>query len=415
MVSVHTSPLDQPGTGDAGGMNVYVVETAKRLAGLGVRVEIFTRATSGDLAPTVELAPGVLVRHVPAGPFEPMTKEDLPGLLCSFSAGLLRVEAQHEPGYFDLIHSHYWLSGQVGTLAQDRWRVPLVHSMHTMARVKNQWLADGDTPEPSARAVGELQVVAAADRLLANTTDEACQLVELYDADPAAVAVVPPGVDLDVFTEGVQGIARHRLGIRHDADVLLFVGRIQPLKAPDVLLRAAAEMLRRNPERRKNLVVAVVGGPSGSGVAHPEQLAKLASSLGISDVVHFAPPVGQTELADWYRAADITVVPSYNESFGLVAVESQACGTPVVAAAVGGLRTAVSDRVSGVLVEGHDPAQYATVLAKLLDEPERRMGLAAGALQHASQFGWETTARATLDVYASAVTDNQLADDDVAS
>ena len=196
MLSVHTSPLDQPGTGDAGGMNVYVVETARRLARHGVEVEIFTRATSGDLAPIVELAPGVHVRHLPAGPFEPLAKEDLPGLLCSFSTGLLRVEALHEPGYFDLVHSHYWLSGQVGTLAQDRWRVPLVHSMHTMARVKNRWLPEGDTPEPSARAVGESQVVAAADRLLANTPAEAEQLVSLYDADPSRVAVVPPGVDL---------------------------------------------------------------------------------------------------------------------------------------------------------------------------------------------------------------------------
>ena len=176
-----------------------------------------------------------------------MPKEDLPGLLCSFSTGLLRVEAQHEPGYFDLVHSHYWLSGQVGTLAQDRWRVPLVHSMHTMAKVKNQLLADGDTPEPSTRAVGESQVVAAADRLVANTSAEADQLIDLYNADPEAVAVVPPGVDLAVFTPGNRHAARERLGIASDAHLLLFVGRIQPLKAPDVLLRAAAEMLRRSP------------------------------------------------------------------------------------------------------------------------------------------------------------------------
>jgi D-inositol-3-phosphate glycosyltransferase len=396
-------------------MNVYIVETARRLAALGVEIEIFTRATSGDLVPAVELAPGVLVRHLPAGPFEPMAKEDLPGLLCSFSTGLLRVEAQHEPGHFDLVHSHYWLSGQVGTLAQDRWRVPLVHSMHTMAKVKNQWLPEGDTPEPSARAVGEAQVVAAADRLLANTKDEAQQLVELYDADPQTVAVVPPGVDLDVFTPGVQQHSRARLGIADDAQVLLFVGRIQPLKAPDVLLRAAAQMIRQSPDVRGRLVVAVVGGPSGSGLAHPEHLEKLASSLGISDVVRFAPPADQAALADWYRAADITVVPSYNESFGLVAVESQACGTPVVAAAVGGLQTAVSDGISGVLVDGHDPGDYGKVLSRLLHHPAQRMQLAAGALLHARQFGWETTARATLDVYASAIAEAEATDNVVAS
>ena len=415
VLSVHTSPLEQPGTGDAGGMNVYVVETARRLAELGVDVEIFTRATSGELPPVVDLAPGVLVRHLPAGPFEPMAKEDLPSLLCSFSTGLLRVEAQHEPGYFDLVHSHYWLSGQVGALVQDRWRVPLVHSMHTMARVKNQLLADGDTPEPSTRAVGESQVVAAADRLVANTSAEASQLVDLYDADPRTVAVVPPGVDLEVFTPGDSRAARRRLGIAADAHLLLFVGRIQPLKAPDILLRAAAEMLRRSPELRHNLVVAIVGGPSGSGLAHPEHLGKLASSLGISDVTQFAPPASQDKLADWYRAADVTVVPSYNESFGLVAVESQACGTPVVAASVGGLRTAVADGVSGLLVDGHNPGDYAAVLTELLQQPQLRADLSAGALAHAKQFGWETTARATLDVYAAAIASSQASDDVVAS
>src|SRR4029079_15152355 len=173
MLSVHTSPLDQPGTGDAGGMNVYIVETARRLAELGVDVEIFTRATSGSLPATVELAPGVMVRHIAAGPFEPMAKEDLPALLCPFASGVLRVEAHHEPGYFDLVHSHYWLSGQVGWLANERWGVPLVHSMHTMAKVKNAALAEGDVAEPTARVIGEAQVVEAADRLLASTTEEA--------------------------------------------------------------------------------------------------------------------------------------------------------------------------------------------------------------------------------------------------
>jgi D-inositol-3-phosphate glycosyltransferase len=403
MLSVHTSPLDQPGTGDAGGMNVYIVETARRLAEQGVEVEVFTRATSGDLPPVVDLAPGVLVRHVPAGPFEPMAKEDLTGLLCSFSTGLLRVEAQHDPGYFDLVHSHYWLSGQVGALAQDRWRVPLIHSMHTMAKVKNQLLADGDTPEPSARVVGESQVVAAADRLLANTVAEAEQLVELYGASPAAVAVAAPGVDLEVFTPGDQAAARRHLGLPASANILLFVGRIQPLKAPDVLLRAVAEMLRTDPGLREDLVVAIVGGPSGSGLAHPEHLDKLAGSLGISDVVRFAPPARQTDLVHWYRAADVTVVPSYNESFGLVAVESQACGTPVVAAAVGGLRTAVADGSSGLLIDGHDPRDYAAALRRTLHDSDERARLARGALRHARRFGWEQTADATLQVYSAAI------------
>jgi D-inositol-3-phosphate glycosyltransferase len=407
MLSVHTSPLDQPGTGDAGGMNVYVVELARRLAGLGSEVEIFTRATRSELPADVVLTDGVTVRHVVAGPFEGLAKEDLPGQLCAVTRGVLRVEARHEPGYFDLVHSHYWLSGQVGSLAAERWQVPLVHSMHTMAKVKNAALAEGDSPEPSARVIGEEQVVELADRLVANTPDEAAQLVDLYGADPAKVASVFPGVDLDLFTPASRLAARRRLGIRSDAHVLLFVGRIQPLKAPDMLLRAAALLLAEDQSLRDRLVVAVVGGPSGSGLVHPTHLDDLARSLGIRDVVRFMPPVAQRDLVDWYRAATVAVVPSYNESFGLVAVEAQACGTPVVAAAVGGLRTAVSDGRSGVLVPDHDPRSWAAELGALLRAPDRLATLGAGAIRHAAGFGWPATASAMLDVYAGALVDHR--------
>jgi D-inositol-3-phosphate glycosyltransferase len=250
--------------------------------------------------------------------------------------------------------------------------------------------------------------VATADRLLANTPAEAEQLIDLYDAHPAQVATVPPGVDLSRFTPGDAADARSRLGLPASAHVLLFVGRIQPLKAPDVLLHAAARLLEDDPSLRDELVVAVVGGPSGSGLAHPDHLQGLADQLGISDVVRFAPPVGQAALVDWYRAADVTVVPSYNESFGLVAIESQACGTPVVASSVGGLRTAVADGVSGVLIEGHDPLHYADALARLIREPRRRAALSAGAVQHAREFGWDATARGTLAVYEQAIAARSL-------
>ncbi|HMC71858.1 MAG TPA: D-inositol-3-phosphate glycosyltransferase, partial [Mycobacteriales bacterium] len=298
VLSVHTSPLDQPGAGDAGGLNVYVWEVAKRLAAMGIEIEIFTRATSSDLAPLVEVRPGVRVRHVTAGPYEGLDKADLPAQLCAFASGVLRVEAMHEPGYFDLVHSHYWLSGQVGWLIKERWGIPLVHSMHTMAKVKNASLADGDAPEPHARVIGEAQVVEAADRLLASTPDEAEQLTSLYDADPARVRTVAPGVDLGVFCPGDRADARRRLGIAPDAAVLLFVGRIQPLKAPDVMLRAAAQLVQSNPSLRDRLEVVVVGGPSGSGLAHPEQMDKLAVDLGIRDVTRFVRPVAQPTLAD---------------------------------------------------------------------------------------------------------------------
>ncbi|HLV74546.1 D-inositol-3-phosphate glycosyltransferase [Actinomadura hallensis] len=415
-VSVHTSPLDQPGTGDAGGMNVYIVEVAKRLAARGVEVDIFTRATCRAMPPVIELAPGVLVRNVVAGPFEELDKTELPRHLCGFTSGILRVEAAHDPGHYDLLHTHYWLSGQAGWAAKQRWGVPLVHSMHTMAKVKNAALAEGDKAEPVERVLGEEQVVASSDQLIANTDKEARELVELYGADPARVATVSPGVDLSLFrpespllARGAgllphrTGPARRRLGLPRDAYVLLFVGRIQPLKAPDVLLRAVARMLDDDPALRAKLVVAVVGGPSGSGRCRPEGLQNLAAELGITDVMRFEPPSPQEELADWYRAADVTVVPSHSESFGLVAVESQACGTPVVASRVGGLCTAVADGESGVLIPGHDPADYAAVLRRLYAEPGLHARLARGAVRHGQSFGWDATVDDLLEVYTGAM------------
>ncbi len=402
MLSVHTSPLDQPGTGDAGGMNVYVLELARQLAAHGVEVEVFTRATSSGLPPTVEVIPGVRVRHVTAGPYEGLSKEELPGQLCTFARDVLRVEAEHDLGWYDVIHSHYWLSGQVGALAADRWGVPFVHSMHTMAKVKNAALAVGDTPEPLGRIVGEEQVVEAADVLVANTAGEAQQLVDLYDADPAAIEVVHPGVDLQVFHPQDQSAARRTLGLPDDAIVLMFAGRIQPLKAPDVLLHTVALLLARCPQLRSRLVVPVVGGPSGSGLDEPRALVNLAASLGITDVVRFVPPVSQETLSKWYAAATLVCVPSYNESFGLVAVEAQACGTPVIASAVGGLTTAVADQRSGLLVHGHDPADYAAAFERVLRDPALLAEMSVAARRHACEFGWERTARATLDVYATA-------------
>ncbi|MCW2570166.1 MAG: UDP-N-acetylglucosamine [Frankiales bacterium] len=401
VLSVHTSPLEQPGTGDAGGMNVYVVETSKRLAALGVQVEVFTRATGSDLPPVVELAPGVTVRHVTAGPFEGLSKEDLPAQLCALTSGVLRTEAQHEPGWYDVVHSHYWLSGQVGWLASERWGAPLVHTAHTLAKVKNLALAVGDAPEPLRRVVGEEQVIAAADRLVANTTDEARQLVELYDAEAERVVTVAPGVDLEHFRPGEASGARTRLGIPPDAVVLLFVGRLQPLKAPDVLLRAAARMLEQDPSLRRRLVVAVIGGPSGTGLAEPEALQRLALELGIDDVTRFeSPSTGKARLRDWYRAASVVAVPSHNESFGLVALEAQACGTPVVATDIGGLRTAVHEGVSGLLVPGHDTGQWAAALSRAMD---LRSVLSPGAVAHASQFSWSQTAEGLLATYRGAL------------
>ncbi len=398
VLSVHTSPLAQPGTGDAGGMNVYVLQTALHLARRGVEVEIFTRATSSTDPPVVPVAPGVRVRNVVAGPFEGLDKNDLPTQLCAFTANVLRAEAAQEQGYYDIVHSHYWLSGQVGWLARDRWAVPLVHTAHTLAAVKNAALAVGDAPEPPLRAVGEQQVVDEADRLIVNTEDEAHQLVSLHRADPARIDVVHPGVDLEAFTPGDRQLARTRLGLGASERIIAFVGRIQPLKAPEVLLHAAAQL--------PGVRVVIAGGPSGSGLATPDALVGLTAELGISDRVTFLPPQTREELVNLYRAADLVAVPSYSESFGLVAVEAQACGTPVVAAAVGGLPVAVADGKSGSLVDGHDAGQWAAAIAALLQHAERDPDTLRGnALAQARRFSWDSTVDALLASYGRAITD----------
>ena len=402
MLSVHTSPLDQPGTGDAGGLNVYVVELAKRLADAGTKVEIFTRATQRGQAATVPLTDGVLVRHLEAGPLRDIDKADLPGQLCALTAGVLRAEANRPSGWYDAIHSHYWLSGQVGSVASERWDVPLIHSMHTMAKVKNLSLASGDSPEPSLRVLGEQQVVDCADRLIANTESEAEDLRALYGAADVQTAVVHPGVDLDQFSPGDKAAARLRHNLPQSGVVLLFVGRIQPLKSPDVVIRATAAIVAADPTVRGNLTTVVCGGPSGAGPERLDELRKLAATLGVADIVRFVPPTTRDELADWYRAADVVCVPSHSESFGLVAIEAQACGTPVAAAAVGGLFTAVADGTSGLLVRDHLTATWRDELLGLIRSPQRLESPAANAREHAERFSWNATAAATLEVYRQA-------------
>lgn len=426
MITVHTSPLEQPGTGDAGGMNVYVLELSRALARRGAEVEIYTRATSSAQPKVVDAEPGIKVVHIPAGPFEGLDKNDLPGQLCAFAAGVLRAEAHRPVDWYDVVHTHYWLSGQVGWLATERWDVPLVHSMHTMARVKNAALAPGDSPEPMVRVVGEEQVVAEADALVANTEQEAEDLVCGYDADPDRVHVVPPGVDTRLFApleatfddgdagprtvscpvddaEGGAAVAaarrtlRERLGLPPDRRVVLFAGRVQLLKGPDVLVRALGAW----PGTTARPLLAVLGGASGKATAVRE-LEALAWQEGVTDDVLVRPPVPQTELVDWFRAADLVAVPSHNESFGLVAAEALASGTPVVAAAVGGLRTVVADGESGVLVHGHDPGDWARELHDLLADDRRRTRMARAAAASAARFSWDHAAGEVLAVYETA-------------
>lgn len=388
---VHTSPLEQAGRGDAGGMNVYVIETAKKIAEQGVAVDIFTRAEKDGFEDVVELAPGVEVHHLEAGPVSKLSKEELPAHVAALNSAFFHHQEGKPNNYYDIIHSHYWISGQLGWQISERTSVPLVHNMHTTAKVKNLSLAEGDAPEPLIREIGEQQIVDNANALIANTDAEAASLVSLYGANPAKVHVVAPGVDLNLFNEGTRP--------NKDKFTVLFVGRIQPHKGPEVLVRAAAEIINMAPQLRSKLDIAIMGDNSGAGHDELSKLKTLTKFLKIEDVVRFVAPVKREELPTWYRASDLVCMPSYSESFGLVALEAQACGTPVVASAVGGLRTAVADGISGVLVDGHDPKAWASVISRLLLDVRRREWMSAGALKHAQNFSWESTAKRTLSIY----------------
>ncbi|MDP9330026.1 MAG: D-inositol-3-phosphate glycosyltransferase [Actinomycetota bacterium] len=398
VLSVHTSPIDQPGTGDSGGMNVYIRAVTERLAKEGVEVDLFTRCRGGADHEVREIAPGIRVVSVKAGPCNPVPKAVVPRFLPEFLGGVLRIAREDGNGY-DIVHSHYWLSGWVGRAMAANLGVPLVASFHTLGKVKNYSLAQGEAPEPPARLAGEERVIADADRILAPTPIEAGQLVGLYRADPKDIRLVPPGVDHTIFVPGDRAISRERLhlsGLR----LALYVGRLQSHKAPDVAVRTLAEAVARD-EVAKDLVLAIVGGPSGSD--HGAEVARimtLAGALGVSERVMLFPPQPQSKLTDFYAAADVVLVPSRSESFGLVALEAQACGTPVVAASVGGLRYVVEDGRSGFLVEGHDPADHAERLLQILRDDDLATRLGKEAARQALRFTWDATTNGLLDVYS---------------
>jgi D-inositol-3-phosphate glycosyltransferase len=397
-------------------MNVWVRAVASELARRGIASDLYTRADDPDLPPVLELEPGVRVRNLAAGPLAPVDKEALPGYLAAFLCSLLHAGHgdRGEPGY-DLIHSHYWLSGWVARLASQRWGVPFVHSFHTLGKVKNATMGPGDEPEPAGRLVGEERVATSADRLIVPTPLEAAQLVELYGAPAARIEVIGPGVDGELFHPGDAAAARRalaagplagsplgpRLTGPNPPRLLVFAGRLQALKGPDVAVRTLAELARIAPGEDVELLV--VGGPSGEGRREPELLAKLAATEGVADRVHFVPALPRVVLADVYRAADLLLVPSRSESFGLVALEAQACGTPVLATRVGGLAYAVGDRTTGVLMADRDPAAWAAMAACLLANPRKLAAMRAAAAQFSRAQTWHETADRLLALYAGLV------------
>ncbi len=398
MLSLHSSPLEQPGRGDAGGMNVYVRSTALELAKAGIDVEIFTRE-SGEGRPRREiLGEGVVVHHLEAGPPWPIPKEALPGLTDTFAGAIADTARLLAGGHFDALHSHYWVSGAVGLSLSRQLDLPLVHSMHTMARVKNLRMRRISSPEPADRIAGEQAIVAGSTRLLANTSTEATELVTLYDADPDRIDVVAPGVDLATFHPGDREAARATLAFPPEQFHVVFAGRIQKLKGPQVLVEAAARLRARRPDIA--LTVSILGSGSGSEAL---ALQPRIDDAGLGGTVRLYPPVVARNLAQWFRAADVVVMPSFSESFGLVALEAQACGTPVVAANVGGLPQAISDGRSGLLVDSHSAGDWASALERLHDDEALRASLGEGAASHALAFGWQRTALLTAQSYRTAV------------
>lgn len=394
VISLHSSPLLEPGEGDSGGMTVYVRHVAEALTRVGVATDIYTRADDG-LTRAIEMSPGVRVIKIAAGPTGGVPKEEVPDYVDDFVEGV-RLYATAQRLRYHVIHSHYWPSGLAGRRLAAGWDIPLVHSHHTLGLVKNHRLAPGDRPEPQMRVDGEREVIESADVLVASTDDEWQQLACLYAAPHDRLKTIHPGVDHAIFSPGPRDAARRATGLG-DELVLLYVGRIQPLKGLELALRSVEQLV---PALDRSLSLVVVGGPSGAtGSDELDRLKSLSRDLGIEDNVRFVGPKPHSGLPDFYRAADALVMCSHSESFGLAALEAQACGLPVVSTATGGLAHIVGEGSSGFLVPTRDPAVFAGRLKTLLSDSALRTSFGLEAARRAHTFSWTTTADALLDLY----------------
>ena len=392
-LSLHTSPLVQPGSGDGGGMNVYIDELARTLVDRGVGVDVFTRETAALPRRDVEVIPGYRVIHIPAGPPTIRPMADLPETVAPFADGVI---AHMRSNAYDLVHSHYWLSGWAGLVVKRAVGIPLANSFHTLGRVKDATRRLGEPPEPLVRIAAEQEVIAGSDCVIASTVYEADDLTRRYQADPARLCVTHPGVNHELFTPGSQSAARDLLGW-DPGPVVLFVGRIQPLKGLDVAVETFGRICAEIPGAR----MVIVGGPSGpNGVTELRQIHARVTELRLESRVDFVRPRPHEEIASYYRAADVLLVPSRSESFGMVAAEAQACGLPVVAARVGGLAYTVEDATSGFLVDGWDPANFAAAAMKILLNDDLAERLSRGAVEFAGRFSWEVAADRLLELYA---------------
>jgi D-inositol-3-phosphate glycosyltransferase len=395
-LSMHTSPLLQPGSGDAGGMNVYIDELSRTMAFRGVRADVYTRRIDHDDPDVVEVAPGYRVFHVDAGPATPLPVAALPKHVRLYAR---QVEDMLRPDPPQIIHSHYWLSGWAGLLVKRSLGIPLANSFHTLGRVKDESRRPDEPPESLLRIAAEHEVIEGSDCVMASTPIEAQELLEFYGADPNRLCTSPPGVDHRLFRPGSKNRARQRLGLA-EGPVVLFVGRIQPIKGVDVAVEAMATIV----DRHHDATLVVVGGPSGPrGGSEMTALRRRAVELGLAAKVRFVGPVPHGFVPDLYRAADVVMVPSRSESFGLVAAEAQACGTPVVATRIGGLTDVVDDGATGFLIDGWDPEDHAEAVLRFLDDPELAAKMGASAVKWSRRFSWDATFRRYIELYKGAL------------
>jgi D-inositol-3-phosphate glycosyltransferase len=373
-------------------MNVYIDELCRTMAARGVRADVYTRRIDPDDAVVVKVLPGYRVFHVDVGPAAPLPVAALPKYVRAYAR---QVETMLKPALPQIIHSHYWLSGWAGLLVKRSLGIPLANSFHTLGRVKDDSRRQDEPPESLLRIAAEHEVIEGSDCVMASTPAEAQELLEFYGADPNRLCTSPPGVDHRLFRPGSKPRARQRLGLGK-GPVVLFVGRIQPLKGVDVTVEGMAAIVERHPDA----ILMVVGGPSGPrGQAEMTALRKRAVELGLAGNIRFVGPMPHGLVPDLYRAADVVVVPSRAESFGLVAAEAQACGTPVVGARIGGLIDVVDDGSTGFLIDGWDPADHAEAVLRLLDDAELAAKMGAAAVVWSRRFSWDATVRRYLELY----------------
>lgn len=388
VISLHTSPLLQPGSGDSGGMNVYVREMVSSLSQAGLECTTYTRADRDDLPPEVWVEPNHRVVYIEAGPHH-LPKEALPEIVDEFTDRVLEDLARN--GGADVVHANYWLSGVVAHRIKHELDIPFVSTFHTLARVK----AEGGDPEPGWRDRAEAELINCADAICVSCVEEEQQFRRLYGDPQGQIEIVAPGVEHAFFAPGDQGGARAALDLPADVPVILFVGRIQPLKGPDVAIRALHAL------GRSDALLLVVGGASGSdGDTEIARAHQLVDELGLHDQVRFVPPQPHHILSTYYRSADVVVVPSRSESFGLVALEAAACGIPVVASAVGGLLSLVDDGETGFLIPDRDPTRFAKAIGQILDEPLLAASMSQASADRAARYTWGFAAARLRRLYS---------------